>query len=700
MPDTAQKGLFSRPHEAAALLYLRRLLLRAPFALPLAGVVAAILGGAWWLLAAVAAGVALLMRLHRIGACLVLCTLIAALHEGLHEGLRARAAEDALAAWGRGDAVTCEGTVVDQLRRGCLLRDEGTGAVLALRGETPFAEGDRVRVSFALRRPEPPPIEGMFDRAAWMRSRGIAAEADYIGGEYLGHPFSWAALRGVATGMRHALAARLMPPGTEDDARRQVLCALVLGARELAEDDTLLPFRRGGCLHAFAVSGMHVVLLAGLLWPLLRLLRVRPVVGRWVQLAVLGVYVLVTGFSVPAVRAYVMLAALMMALAFRRRAGLVNTWCFAALVVLLVEPWQLYSAGFLLSFSIYAAICMGASLCLRESGWVAPDAFIPPRIYTRLEQWQRAADYSLRGTVAVALVAWLVSLPLTYCLFHTLTPWSFATNIAIAPLIPLAMGAGLAALAFAGVPLLGAASSWCALHAAQLLMAVAAWLGYLPGAYLPAVPPQPPQAAMLLGTGYGGSACVLGNPGLVIGCGSEVGAALQVEPALFHAGFAPSALLLPQPTKAASGGAGVLQRSWPQMRVIPSAELGQQPLVLEGEAGRFTLYAPAPSLPQKPAVHRTPIVLWEWPDGRRLLYVGDAARATFEQLPPEARRADTLVLGHNPVQPLADPAMLRASGATTIILLPSAAANALDEASLAPGTRLLRVGEKGCLFLP
>ncbi len=700
MPDAAHRDDMS-PADAPALLGLRRFLLRTPLALPLVGVVGALLGGQAWVVVMIAAGFAMVLKLRRILVCMLLCAAIAACHEGILQREAERARDYAVA----NDTMEVQGTISEWLGHSCLLRAESPRTIFSLHGEEqlPFAEGDRVRLLVAPREAETPPVRGMFDRVAWMRSRGIALAADVIRAEKLENdPFCWAMLRSYATQIRRALAERLMPPGTEADARRQVLCALVLGARELAEPGTMLPFRRGGTLHAFAVSGMHVAILAGLLWPLLRVLRVRPSVARGVLLFLLAVYVLITGFSVPALRAYLMLAVLLMGIALRRRVGLANSWCFAALIVLLAEPWQLYSAGFILSFAIYAAICIGARLCLSAGSWFGPDAFIPPRIYTGWERLRMRADYSLRGVVIVSLVAYLVSLPLTAWLFHTLNPWSFLTNIAIAPLVPLVMLAGIVALAFAGLPVPGAAAQWLALRSAGWLLGVSTSLGYLPGAYLPATLPQPPQAAMVLGTGYGNSVCVLGNPGLVIDCGNELAAAFQVEPALFHAGFSPAALLLTQETKSRSGGADTLLATWPKMELIRAASLGRCPQTIEGTAGRFILYPPPAELPRGSAANAAPMVYWHMPDGRRLLYIGEASRATWEQLPPEARQADILILGANPKQPLHDPALLRESGATWVVLLPSAAEAEcpLRAEDLAPGVRLLQLGERELLQLP
>ncbi len=671
---------------------LRLLLLRVPLAMPLLAVVGTLLPGQFQVAALVALLLPLALGLRRIAVCALLCAAVAALHVHWRQGV----AQSFHAAFEQEDVILCRGTVVDMLGKGCVLEPEGGGTLIALRGDMPFSEGDFVALSFAPREAQPPPIRGMFDREAWMQGRGISMEGDFISGQCLEQrSFCWATLRGVARGIRDELARQFIPPGTEEEASRQVLAALILGAREHAEADTMVGFRRSGCLHAFAVSGQHVALFSLILWGLLRLLRVHPTTGRWLQIVVLGFYVVVTGFSVPAVRAYVMLVVLLLGLSLRRRICLSNAWCAAALLVLLVEPWQLTSAGFLLSFTIYAAICIGIRFCMRGSAWLGPDPFIPPRIYTPGERRQRALDYSLRGTVIVSLCAWLISLPLTARLFHTFNTLGFITNILIAPLILLVMVAGLAMLLLGWLPWLGGIISSGALGTSGLLLSLTSFMGSLPGAYLPATTPQPAHAAMVLGTGYGRSCCVLGNPGLVIDCGNEESARFRVEPALFHAGFSPNTLLLSHDTGSQSDGAALLRLSWPDMQTIRAAEL-QQKLTLSGTAGRFTIFPAPRELPRSPAANQAPIVLWESPDGRRVLYIGDASQATADTLSVDERRADIVILGRNPKRPMEDVLWLRSCEAKLILLLPSASESKLSPALLAPA-RLLQMDEEGCL---
>lgn len=654
------------------------LLWRTPLLLPLVAVAGVIYGGTWgWVLAVVALAVAHALGLRRMLLCAVLCGAVV----GLSQSLRQEQVEDLQRHFALSEAVTLEGTVVRELSKGCILETSWTGVRVALFGDLPWRAADRVRITGQLLPVRRPLVEGMFSQEKWMRGQGLAVCLSYLHGEKVGESWGWSRLVRVGGELRTLLADQLMPPGSEEDARCQVLCALVLGDKGRADVETLEVFRRGGCLHVFAVSGLHVGLVAGLLWALLRLCRVRPMVGRYVLLGMVGLYVLATGMAVPALRAYLMLAALISGLILRRRTSLFNTWCFAALLILVVEPWQLYQAGFQLSFVVYAAICLGVQYAMGDHPWFGPDAYIPARIRTRGERLAVVAERMVRGTVIVSLCAWLVALPLSMAQFHAVNTGSYLTNIIIAPLLPIIMCVGLAALALGPLPLVGSVCHAWAMQSAGWLIGLVSLSSSYPGAFVPACEPAPPQAYMLACLGYGKSFGVLGNPGLMVGdVGSEGDARFSVEPALFHGGFAPMAVCGGVNEKALS----LYRMSWPHLAVVEKS--GAEVRRISGTAGEFTLYFP----PRPLQGAGQPIILWKQPNGARIIYMGNAAVSTLESLPPEERRADVLILGYSAKEPLLDVDMLRRMGPEQLILLPSAAQWAPDEAALAP-TRVLRL---------
>lgn len=654
---------------------LRRAVEGVPMALPLAAVAGAVLGGMWWGLLAPSVLLAAAARAWRVLLVTLLCAAVCALQGVLRErnGERLRTLPES-------DTPVLVGTVTRVFANSFIVQPAGVSPSVYVCGRTEGRLGDVLRLRVVPEpEPEAPPVHGMFDRRVWWRGMGVGAVCRSVQEEKLGHPFSWAAVRGAGLQVRNRLAARLMPPEREADPRRQVLCALLLGAKDLAEPETMEIFRRGGCLHAFAVSGMHVSLIAGFFLLLFRLLRVRPAVSRVLLPVVVGVYILLTGCAVSALRAYMMGVMMWSAVMLRRRLSLANTWCAAACLILLIRPYELYDAGFLLSFAVYAALCMGLSLCLRrDTPWFGPDAYIPYRILTKRELAWKKTEENLRGVVMVSLCAWLAATPVTLLCFHTLTPWGFLTNVAIAVPLVCSLYAGLALMALEGIPCLGAAAAWAADTSAGMLVSVVSFCGALPGAYLPATPPRPADAVAVYELGYGKSCVVLGNPGLVIGVGSESQARYTTAPALFHAGFTPAAAVQMRGA-AAEKGMAVLRQQFPSVRVIAA----ETPASFSTPAGRFTLYPAPRSLPRTPAENALPYILWEH-EGKRTLYVGDAAADGVRTLPPEARGADVLILGAHPVRPLEDAEDIAALGAKELRLLPSAVRR---QAALPPAER-------------
>ena len=620
---------------------------KAPLFLPLCGVVGAIAGSWWLLVPVIVLAAACFCRLWRISLCTLLCALIAGLHAMQVAEREREFCEQA--AWQ--EVVELTGSVEQTLHRGFVISTGWTGVRVLLRGESPVTPGDVVWVRAAWREPVSAPVRGVFDSAAWMQGQGIAASLDLVECRKTGKPLSLRTVQHWGEEMRERLSRRLMPRGTEHDPARQVLCALVLGDKSGADTETLDGFRKGGCLHAFAVSGLHVGLVSGILWGLFRLLRLRPVVIRPLLLLTVGVYVLTTGCAVPAIRAYVMLAVVLLGYILQRRVSLLNTWSFAALIILLPYPHQLYNAGFILSFSIYATICLALRVCMQEKPWFGPDSYIPASLRTRWEMRYWQAEFAVRGTIIVSLSAWLASVPVTLYFFHTANSSSFLTNIAITPLLPLAMLCGLLHLVAGGIPWLGAASGWAAHKSATLLLGVVSWFGDLPHAWLPAQEPAAPHALLVQGTGFGNSFTMLGNHGLLIDCGNEVTAELNTLPVLFHCGFTPGALLVTTPARSAGGGAVVLQRMWPGLPVLHGSELPPEGLAFETQSGRYTIYPPPAALPRRRNSSHSPIVLWE--SGRqRVLYIGAASFASYSALPSGARKVDIAILGRNPHAPV------------------------------------------------
>ena len=372
---------------------------RAPLLLPLMVVCGVICsGGVGWSVAGVALVIGCVLGAYRVTLCAFFCGMVVA----LCAALRQREMDPLkLTDQPPPRIVQVQGTVIRTLNHGCIVESGVLGVRVVVYGDISAQLGESLSVEGELKQPEQPLVPGMFSQEEWMRGMGIVARLNCLRMECSNGDFGYATLLRAAERVRMVLVNRLMPSGTEKDVRRQVLCALVLGEKGRADDDTIDIFRRGGCLHAFAVSGLHVGIVASILWVLLRLCHLRPDWGRWVLIFGVGLYVFATGMAVPALRAYIMLSMVLGALMLRRRISFLNAWCYAALLVLMFQPWQFYQPGFRLSFMVYGAICLGVRYAMSNLPWFGPDSYIPVRIHTR---WERRYQYPHGTATATSYV--------------------------------------------------------------------------------------------------------------------------------------------------------------------------------------------------------------------------------------------------------------------------------------------------------
>ena len=644
---------------------LRRRFLSAPLLLPLFAVLGILWGEYAYFITLAVCVTASVCRVWRILVGSLLCAGVTILHLAERESCARQLHEQILSQPGR----PLIGTVERSLKNGCIVKENNTGAKLMLKGEdsAQWKPGDCLRFTVALQTPDKAAIPGMFDQSAWLQSQGLAACATCLSADLLNHPFSLASIRGIADDIRSSLARKLIPPGFENDRRAQVLCALVLGDKTYSDPETVDVFKHGGCLHIFAVSGLHVGVISCIVLLVLGRFFMRSR-GRSCALILLtGAYVFITGLAVPALRAFLMLTLFLIGKELKRAVSMANIWSAAALLILLLYPWQIHNAGFLLSFAVYAAIVMGISMGMKAAPWFQPDPFIPAKIYTPTERRILQFDFSLRSLVVMSLSAWLASLPITMFYFKTFNLYGVLINLAITPLLLPTMLCGL--LCF--VPVI---SSWChslALSCAGVLLSLVGTVAEMPGAYLPMQQERGESSVMVFDTGYGDSFTVLGNPGVLINCGNEVTAQLTTEPALFFSGYRPSLLILTQRRASASGGTEYLHKRFPNLHIVKAYELRDDITTYRINKAIVAIIPARSALRESPIDNASPIVLWKT-DERSVLFVGDASRDTYERIPQEYLDVDTVICGKNPAMPVEPRLVEQLSPRAEIILLPSA----------------------------
>ena len=200
--------------------------------------------------------------------------------------------------------------------------------------------------------------------------------------------------------------------GAENQAR--VYTAMLLGARSGLTQVQQSRYQASGAMHLFAISGLHIGVIAMALATSLRLFRIPYRLVPFIGLPLLYLYVQITGGTPSAMRAFIMALFFWTAYAFQRQRNPFAALVASAFVVLLFDPFQLWSLGFQLSYTVVASILLfGLPLQSLITRWAQPFRWLPESDWT---QWQRILQRCIDGILllfAISFSAWLASIPLS-----------------------------------------------------------------------------------------------------------------------------------------------------------------------------------------------------------------------------------------------------------------------------------------------
>jgi len=444
---------------------------------------------------------------------------------------------------------------------------------------TPPRYGDRWAISGLLSRIAPPHNPAGFNAAEWWGRQGVFLELR-SGRDSTARRLDrdqGSPLRSAALGARAWMLGTLGVGLADAPHIRALIAGLTLGARDTEADEYADAFRRTGTYHLFSVSGLHVGMVALLLWLLLRPLGLSRRRAVLVIIPSLFFYALITGASPPSVRAAVMLSVAFAGFLLDRPVSPANSLAAAALLLLGQDTNQLFSAGFQMSFSIVAAIFL-LSPPLQEffSARLRPDPFLPRQLYTKGQKMASETGHELASTLGVSSAAWLGSLPLTIAVFHLLPLLAIPANMLSVPLAFAILAVSMLALVTGAVSLWLAAvfnnASW---GLATLLIGVVEGTAALPGSYLQFPPGwmQPAAQLTVFDLGNGGAQLVrTREQAWLLDTGSENDFRRIIEPSLRAAGVTRlDALLVTHGDADHLGGAVLALETARPWRVIDSA---------------------------------------------------------------------------------------------------------------------------------
>lgn len=407
---------------------------------------------------------------------------------------------------GAGRVARVEGWVVDVIGRGA----SGPRVVLApthisgldpertparLRVTMPeggiLGPGAAVRLTALLNPPPAPASPGAYDfaRDAFFQrvgGSGVALKPPEM--TALGPPSRGLQVTMAVNAARWSLSRRIV--ATLGERTGGIATAMVTGHEAWLDPADVAAMRDSGLAHVLSISGLHMAVVGGFVFGLVRLL---VALWPWLALRVSGkkiaalaglaavlAYLVVSGGPPPAERSAVTAGTAFLAILLDRRALSLHALSVAALVVLALQPEAIAQPGFQMSFAATAAL-----LALAEA-W--PRHGEPKNLPWQIRLVQRAQGW-LAAAIAASFFAGLATEPFAVQHFNRITLYGLPANLITEPISSLLImpalaigavatlfGVGEAPLAVAGLGVQGltaAARAFAAAPRAVLIVASA-----------------------------------------------------------------------------------------------------------------------------------------------------------------------------------------------------------------------------------
>ena len=324
---------------------------------------------------------------------------------------------------------------------------ESTESVRDLVGRSIAAKGD---ISY----PDSAGNPGCFDYGLYLKTKRIdtvmkcsSFEAGNVD-DYFAHFLSeW----------RGRFEAMLKQGQSAHGDQYQIISAMLFGDKSSMDDDLYESFQRNGTAHILAVSGLHI----GMIYALFSLvIGGRRKIRTNVIIALLLIaYAALAGFSPSVVRAVIMILLHIVSRLAHYRYDLVSAGCVTAALMLIWNPYQLFSAGFQMSF--LAVMIMGFLMPVAENikipSGILKESF--DEIFDLPSLEKKKLSEKVKQLLLPPLVIQAGMLPLTVYQFNYLPLMAFFANIPVVFLAGIIVPAGVVMFVLCGLGILGAGAS-------------------------------------------------------------------------------------------------------------------------------------------------------------------------------------------------------------------------------------------------
>ncbi|MFQ3549488.1 MAG: DNA internalization-related competence protein ComEC/Rec2 [Armatimonadota bacterium] len=258
-----------------------------------------------------------------------------------------------------------------------------------------------------------------------------------------------------------------------------LIAGMVLGSYSYLPQKTLDDFTHTGTLHLLAASGFNCAVLIFTLLPILKWLRLKPILQTAILILALYVYLFIVGPKASIVRATIMASMILLAMPLSRVAHMKNIFFASALVILIIRPSDIFDVGFQLSFlAVWALISIIPVFEILFEKRKNQALIAQPKSFD--ERLVNFYEFRKSEIVNVALGSFVISLmtsPLVAYHFNYFSFVSIPANVAVLFSVPVVFAVGCLDAFFVNFPIINSILGFVGDIACNIMMAILDFLG-------------------------------------------------------------------------------------------------------------------------------------------------------------------------------------------------------------------------------
>ncbi len=310
----------------------------------------------------------------------------------------------------------------------------GKTAVILPKEGPKVGYGDKVIMTGAFIQPMEPVFKGDFDFRRYLLSKGLRRIFEASSCEIMENPSSYNFYHNILE-FRDFLMNRSVQ-GMKDVENRKITSAIFFGCRQGLDPEEKRNFIRSGTIHVFSISGLHVGIIAVILFWMLRWLPFR--IRHLLIPGIIFLYVFTTGMTPPAVRAFLMIGIWCLQRSFLYSSSPLNSVFLSASIILIYNPFSIMDIGFQFSFTVAGFLVLSWN---NSKTWIS--SVIEKTLWTPVYGGFTYSTFKTRivvfmtRAILASFIAWMAGTGL--CLFYQglFIPASIMINFAIIPFVSI-----------------------------------------------------------------------------------------------------------------------------------------------------------------------------------------------------------------------------------------------------------------------